>query len=304
MIDNSGFALLSDGVTIAKATAALQTLFAPENEVDGETDAIPETDVATTDDDSVLSPANVLPLYRSNENAYFDEFNHANRMFKLIEILATELKVSPQEMEMLKQLALVHSLGKISIDKDVFDEARQYVVSKTKNPFAGKAEIMKVLIAGRLAETTPIATSHTIPGPEKERQIKEIQDRFDGYIQAYLTLFSHGTAAVEMLKNKLGVELPKDSPMYQILVQHNLSELNIADERTKYLASILIAANIIDATQAMEKDNYYERIFHSLSDDKYGLLPNIERAIKDGRINEAIYPALNNLLFLQEMKIS
>ena len=294
MIDNSGLALLRDGVTISKANEVIQTLFDPEIVTEADT---PETQNV---DQSDLSAVNVLPLYKSNKKGYFDEFNHTHRMLQLVEIIANELDVTEQEMEMLKQLALVHSLGKVGIDNEVFTNARNYVVSKTKNPFVSRNEVMTILTGGRMAESSAVATSRTIPGPQKEAQIKEIQDRYDSYIQAYLTLFSHGKAAVTILKEKFGVELAEDSPMYQILVQHNLPELTISDDRTRYLASILIAANIIDATQAKEKNTYYNRIFHSLSDDKYGLLPNIERAIQDGRLDESIYPALSKLLFLQE----
>ncbi|MCD6460930.1 hypothetical protein J7L67_09745 [bacterium] len=296
IIDNSGLAILREpGIKTAQElhdiSAELSKLVLSRSG-----GGLAEETLSSSQD--LINEENILPLYKANDNSYFKDYSHIKRMIRLVNLIADEMDITDKEKQILTQAAMIHELGKIDIDEVQFKEAREVLLRETNNPFIRLEKIAEVFKAKGIAEIK--ALSPTLPKEERTARTDAIKAKYNGYINIYFKLYNHGKYAIHKLKTETGIEIPKDSPLFQIVTQHNQLVIDIDNPRVKLLSDILIAANILDSTQALSKHEYYGRLGASLTDRKFGLLPNLKRANKQGRISDKVYNTVVELLVIQE----
>jgi len=247
---------------------------------------------------SSVTHETILPLYQA-EGAYFDDHNHVNRVTELVQIIGQRMGISADEMDTLLQAALVHDLAKLGIDSAVLTEARKVIALKSDTIFLPLADILEIFDSEIAREIDEVKAKQLDPGVEAS-EIDEILKKYQSYINAYYTLFNNHEMVAQALKEQTGLELDETSNIIQIAAQHGRPDMSLEDSRNQLLAGILIAANIIDSTQALERSEYYGRTRPSLGDEKLGLFPNLERSLAQGRISREVYQTVMNLLLVEE----
>ncbi len=307
MIDNAGIGIIKgilDANQITQLNDSLSMVIngkpADEGKIADETPEPKQQPVQTPVQATpvIFTKDVVLPLYR-NTDPYFNSYNHVNRVTRIAQLVGSKLGISQQDMETLTQAALIHDLGKVDLDGKTFVQARKIISKLSPNIFLPIEQLINLLETERDRILEAIDKNTLLTGDLKSEALTAIRDKFQEYIDSYKDLYKHHEVGAQKLEEKTGIVIDPESDINIIARQHGRPKNDIADSHKRFLAGILIVADIIDSTQNAALNDYYGRE-PNLDHTVFGLFPSLQRAYQIGRIDKTIFDLVNDLILVQE----
>jgi len=254
----------------------------------------------TDTDEDKIKEGIVLPILKDDTSGYFKEYNHTRRVMQLSKLVGSQLGITLENADVLNKAALVHSVGKMGVDEKSYNELMEIIKINNNGSILAPAQIIIGMLESEFTrELAGIAEAQL--GDGEQEAIDALTERYRSYSQIVEVLFNHHSLVSEVLRERLGIHLSDDSVVKGLVMANGLSVRHAFDNPDhSVLSAILVATNIIDATQSLEKKDHYGIENFSLTDEKFGLVPVLDREREKGRITQDVYDLIYNLLFVQK----
>lgn len=241
----------------------------------------------------------ILDAYNRNTDGYFKDANHVRRVMQIAESLGLQMGISEQEMDWLKQAALIYELSKIPFGKSDVITMLKVLNSHRLSVFMPTADLFEAMRGAQKHDIESIAASD-LDETAKQAKINRLSETHFTARQTLMDIFTANESILRILKDYTGIDMNEQDAVIRIVTQLDREPQEPAGSDIERCAEILRAADIIDSSQARERAQFQLRKTPSIGHHRFGMIPLLKQALKQERISQPVYQAVMTAVAVSE----